>query len=203
MFICRACESAIPRNHTFFCSLCLARLPDGILRCHPRGFLFGAATEYREDAVRELILILKFKAARNAAEPLARMLAGYLREVGASFSDALLIPIPLSRERERERGFNQVEHIAKIAGAELSIAVAPHILRRTRNTKPQSEIRDHRERKDNVSGAFVLTDAGTVGGRTVIVVDDVRTSGATLAEAVRTLRSANPKRVIGVVVARA
>ena len=203
MLICGACEAGVPRNRTFFCSVCLARLPDGKLYCHPRGSLLCAATDYREDAVRELILALKFKSARAAAEPLARMLAACLRELGATSPDAVMIPIPLSRERERKRGFNQAELIAQLVKRELGTALAPHVLRRTRNTKPQSDIRNHRERTENVRDAFSLVDAEAVHGRMIILIDDVRTSGATLAEAVEALRSAHPKRIIGAVVARA
>ncbi len=153
--------------------------------------------------MRELILALKFRSARAAAEPLARILAQYLRELGAAPPDAIVVPLPLSRKRERERGFNQAELIARFAGTALGIPLVTNALTRTRDTKPQSDIRDHRERARNVRGVFSLTDAALVRGRTVILIDDVRTSGATLAEAVGALRIARPQRIIGVAVARA
>lgn len=203
MLLCARCESVIPRHSAFVCSVCLSRLPDGKLHCHKNGFPLAAATDYREDVVRELILALKFKSARSAVEPLARILARHMRDLGIPSSDTLLVPLPLSRERDRERGFNQAELIAQLVGTELGIPLASNVLRRGRNTKPQSDIRDHRERRENVRGAFSLVDASLIHGRTVILVDDVRTSGATLTEAAEELKSASPKRIIGAVVARA
>ncbi len=221
--LCPACESAVPIARTFFCSVCLSRLPSAPAHtgqanvppqethplCHPKGFLFGAATEYQNDTVRELVHALKFRSARAAAEPLARMLAQYIRELGIASPDTLMVPVPLSRTRERTRGFNQAELIAKLAGAELNITVVPNVLRRIRDTKAQSDIHERKERLKNMRGAFALDYADIVRGRTVIVVDDVRTSGATLGEAVATLygtrpaRTGRPKHIYGIVVARA
>jgi ComF family protein len=213
--LCSACEAAVPAHRTFFCSVCLARMPAGPQRtekepppnirsaCHPEGFTFGAATDYRDDAVRELILALKFRSARAAAEPLGRFLARYIRDLGIASPDILLVPLPLSRRRERTRGFNQAELIAHCAGAELGASVVSHVLRRTRDTRPQSDIHERRERAENVRGAFAMENADAVGGRVVILVDDVRTSGATLAEAVAALRTAQPARIYALVVARA
>lgn len=203
--LCETCEAAIPLNQTFLCSVCLSRLPghSGRSLCHPQGFSFGAATDYREDAARDLILALKFKSARAAAEPLARLLARYIRKLDIASPNTILVPVPLSRTRERMRGFNQAEIIAQHASAELHIPVVPNALRRIRDTKPQSDIHERRERSENMRGAFALNDADTIQGRAVIVVDDVRTSGATLGEVVATLRSARPKRIYGIVVARA
>lgn len=154
--------------------------------------------DYRNPAVQDLIRSLKYDGAGFAARLAAELLADYLREEIAShkaFSQKkiLLIPIPLHKSRTRERGFNQIELVLKalpqgfcdgtIATLETSA------LARTRETKPQTKL-PRSERLSNVAGAFAISDASLVRGVHIFLMDDVTTTGATLANAATPLRRA-------------
>jgi len=113
----------------------------------------------------------------------------------------LIIPVPLHPKRLRERGFNQslilARHVAAFLGAELDYLS----LRRIRYTPPQTGL-DSNERRKNVRRAFELPDRKLVKGRTIILVDDVSTTGNTLNECARVLKRAGSEKVFCLVLAR-
>jgi ComF family protein len=111
----------------------------------------------------------------------------------------IIVPMPLSSARLRSRGFNQALEIARYAGAAINIPVLPAACRRVLDTPSQAAL-PWRERARNVRGAFVC-DADLTGQR-VAIVDDVMTTGSTLAELAKKLKRAGASRVSGWVVAR-
>jgi competence protein ComFC len=145
--------------------------------------------EYQSPAVEDLIRSLKYDGSSYAAKLAASLLADYLREEIASartFSTRkiLLIPVPLHKGRVRERGWNQTELVLRALPEEyrdgpLSYMVAT-TLTRTRATKPQTRL-PRSERLSNVAGAFSLTAEAGVENTHVFLLDDVTTTGATLA----------------------
>lgn len=108
----------------------------------------------------------------------------------------LIVPVPLSPERLAERGFNQASEIAYPVAKLNNIPFADDVLVRIKETKRQSEIMDINKRAFNVSGAFGVSDNWDVTGMTVIVVDDVVTSGATLHEAAVALYNAGASKAL-------
>ena len=113
-------------------------------------------------------------------------------------SDLLIVPIPLSARRLRERGFNQSLLIAQ----ELSnyfVQPLANLLKKSER-RPQSGLAG-KKRQANIHGAFLWTGEN-LSGRKIILVDDVVTTGATLAEAAKVLKRAGAKKVIGLVFAR-
>lgn len=100
-----------------------------------------------------------------------------------------LIPVPLHPSREAERGFNQSLLLARHVGRRWRIAVEPRGLHRQRATPPQTDL-GAPERRKNVKGAFAVSRPETVGGRHVLLIDDVLTTGATVSECARTLVAA-------------
>lgn len=202
--ICATCVANVQCHQTLLCGRCKNRLPLGKKICHPDfPYLLGAATSYRDDAVRSLIHGLKFQFVRGAAEPLAHFLLSYVRQLPCEIAPFSVVPIPLSKERERVRGFNQSYLIAKIFAQHLNLPLVTNILFRTRDTLPQSELKTAEERMENTKGCFSLAEPRTMRGAPVLLVDDVITSGATLLEAARTLKKGGAKRIIALVVARA
>ena len=117
----------------------------------------------------------------------------------SSVAPACLVALPLSEERQRERGCNQAAEIARAVAAKSRIPLMTVGVRRTRTTPPQAAL-PWSERARNVRGAFAC-DADLTG-LGVAVVDDVMTTGATLAEVARTLKAAGASRVEAWVVAR-
>jgi len=116
----------------------------------------------------------------------------------------VLIPIPLARKRLRERGYNQSEVLARALARQWRIPVLVDVLVRTRETPTQTALTPG-TRLANVAGAFSPRHGRGVGlaGATLVLVDDVFTTGATLAEAARALEQAGAKQILGVTFARA
>jgi ComF family protein len=112
-----------------------------------------------------------------------------------------MIPVPLHPKRLRERGFNQSLLLARNVASSLGTELDFLSLRRIRYTQPQTGLKSD-ERRKNVSRAFELKDRKCVKGRTVILVDDVATTGNTLNECARVLRRSGCARVFCLVLAR-
>jgi ComF family protein len=199
--LCKPCASKLNFYRTFFCGRCGARLPAEKKICHlDHPYVLGAAMNYHEPQVESLIKSLKFGRSKKAALFLAKILGRYASPLleGQNF---LIIPIPLGEKRLRERGFNQAELIARCLAANLNLTLKP-ALRRIKETPPQSGIRGHRERLNNVSGAFVA-EQSIVAGQNILLIDDVTTSGATFYEAAAALKSAGARKIIALAAAKA
>lgn len=145
--------------------------------------------DYRTKAVEDVIRALKYDRSGKAAALCAEVLADYLSEEIAharafSARPICIVPVPLHKVRERERGFNQIQFVLDALPQELKELVTPNTLARTRDTKQQTRL-PRRERLTNVQGAFLAHES--VRGARVFLIDDVTTTGATLAEATRSL----------------
>lgn len=114
-------------------------------------------------------------------------------------ANSILVPIPLFKSKYRSRGYNQAELLAKGLGKKLQIPVVS-LLQRVRATQSQVGL-DRRKREENIKGAFAFAGEGGVIGKTVFLVDDVLTSGATLSEAAKVLKKAGVRKVYGVTLA--
>ena len=159
------------------------------------GIRITTLLDYKNPAVEDCIRALKYDGSSHSAKLLAEALADYLREEIAqvrSFSarPILLVPIPLYKTRKRERGFNQVESILEKLPKEFLdgglASFAPKALARTRETKQQTHL-SRTERLLNLKGAFSVPIPENVRDSHIFLIDDVTTTGATLAEAVRAL----------------
>lgn len=170
-------------------------------------FVRAVAYGSYEGGLRELIHLLKYSGVRPAANVLGRMLADAIAELALeSQADvSLVVPVPLYRTRLREREFNHAELIARIA-IKLSresahLQLCPSVLERKRETQSQTGLTRH-QRRENVRGAFGVSPPEAVKGRTVLLVDDVYTTGATVSECARVLRRAGATKVWVATVAR-
>ncbi len=142
---------------------------------------------------------LKFTGRTHVARDLAPLWAPLL--AAAAGDTGVVVPIPLHWRRRMLRGFDQTWLLAHHACHAASLARPQTLLRRVRWTPPQSTLAAV-ARRDNLIGAFAVTDPRAIAGRTVVVVDDVVTTGSTLAEAAATLRAAGAAQVIGIALAR-
>jgi competence protein ComFC len=167
--------------------------------------------DYSDPRVKEMIWELKYKGNRIFAKKFAVLLYDVLqievseRSLFENFSTPLLIPMPTSNERKRERGYNQTEilceEIKKLDVNNL-FEYDPKILIKEKHTESQS--RSHatkRERVENLDHSLNVINKNKILNRSIILIDDVTTSGATFNEAKRALMGAHAKKILCVALA--
>ena len=192
---------------SYLCQKCHAALKRAETPAHEE---IEALFEYRAKAIQGLIWKLKYKNTRPVGRILGELLYEHmLLKISelALFSGTkrfLLVPIPLSLQKLRLRGFNQMElvgqEIEKLDHAEV-LKYSPGILIKTRHTKPQMEIRKKEERLANVVDSFAVTKSEKIEGESIILIDDVTTTGATLLEARKVLLEAGARSVFPIAIA--
>jgi ComF family protein len=151
-----------------------------------------------EDPVKTALHKLKYRRDISLGEVLAAQMVLFVREL--NWPAELVIPIPLSPQRRRKRGYNQVAMIAWPLSMALNLHYLPNGLMRCRETRSQVGL-SQIERRKNVHGAFRANPG--VKNRTVLLMDDVSTTGSTLSSAAEALRSAGAKDVYALAVSRA
>jgi ComF family protein len=165
-----------------------------------RAVAFGAY----EGALRDVIHLFKYQGARPAGKLLGRLLHQATAEMALPDS-LIVIPVPLWTGKRQTRGFNQAEAIARAFldfQSARSIQLDTAILVRTRDTVSQTGLTRH-QRRANVRGAFKVLRPERVKGRSILIVDDVMTTGTTAGECARVLRRAGAEEVFVATVARA
>jgi ComF family protein len=198
--LCPACAADLPAPPSACCPQCAEQTTHGercgaCLTDPPHFDRTLAAFRYDFPADR-IIHALKYGHQLAVANWLGHRLAALIEEAG----EQLIMPLPLHPERLRERGFNQSMEIARVIGNGLNLAVDHHSLFRNRATPRQADL-PLKERRKNVRGAFECT--ANMTGKSILLIDDVMTSGATLNECARVLKLHGAAHVTAVVAARA
>lgn len=182
-----------------FCPECRARirpLAPGMLL--PTGVTDTRSVGYHEAVLREAVLQLKFSRKTALAGPLGELLADELEEVASTWQAHALVPVPIHWTRRWERGFNQSELLAGVVAHRCGLPVRS-ALRRTRATPPQVGLTGA-QRATNLRSAFAVDSRHLLPGGRFILVDDVTTTGATLAECASVLRGAGAAEVFALTV---
>ena len=150
---------------------------------------------YYTNGLRDAILAHKFEGAYAYADVFLALTEDALESIKYMLGEFdMLVPVPLSRRRTNERGYNQAELIAKPLAKFLGIEYCGDVLKRDKNTRHQAGLRNY-ERMTNVKGAFSASDYAS--GKSVIIFDDIYTTGSTIEECAKTLKSAGAKKIIG------
>jgi ComF family protein len=194
---CVACDAAVPRLATL-CAPCrstVERVPPDDDPSATAAFVYGGA-------IAEAITRMKYRARPDIARPLGDLLWRALEPRGRQLRGCLVVPVALHPGRLSERGFNQSALIARRVARHLQAPFAPMALARARDTPRQATL-DRDTRQSNVAGAFRVRQPERVRGCAVLLVDDVRTTGATLGACVDVLLAAGALSVRTAVVARA
>jgi ComF family protein len=153
------------------------------------------------DGVRDGMHRYKFEGARQYARLFGTLMAQCLSDRWSGEVDEVTW-VPLSQEHLRKRGYDQAQLLAEQMGAALSLPVEP-VLEKRRNTGTQSQMDSDQARRDNVRDAYAVLPGASVSGKRLVLVDDVATTGATLAECAACLRKAGAASVVAVTLARA
>lgn len=200
---CRSCQAALRAIPEPLCRSCgkpLLRPAGRCADCRTRPFpLIARSCALYDGPLARALVHLKYRPNRRLADTLGGWLAGEARR--AAWHVELVVPVPLGAQRLRRRGYNQAGLIAGAAAAHLGLAFAEHGLQRVRETPSQVGL-DPAARARNVEGAF-RADGAALAGRPVLLVDDLLTTGATLAACAQALRDAGVPTVYGLTVARA
>lgn len=195
--ICRACRPRLSLLTPPWCMKCGRKLQEEGEYCpecrrKKRSYLRGRAL-YDYGSAAEAIYRFKYGGRREYAdffgEQISLHLGGFIRNVEPDG----LVPIPLHRSRKRSRGYNQAALLAKAVGRRMDIPVYSEMLVRVKKTAPQKKLNPE-ERQNNLKKAFIM-GRNDVKLKTIIVIDDIYTTGATIEEAARVLKEAGADRV--------
>lgn len=204
---CPVCHEAVEERGALICAICRTRLPAvrepscrkcgkplgseeqeycGDCRKKAHYYRQGRAPFLYDRVMRESIAWFKYRGRKEYAGFYAEEIFRKCKKEMGYWNAQALIPIPLHASRRRKRGYNQAELLAKELSLRSGIPVDTRILIRRKKTRAQKDL-DDRERRANIKGAFE-TRSAKVPYETVILVDDIYTTGSTVDEAARILR---------------
>ncbi len=180
------------------CGVCLSRAPRFVSArawaCYPR-------EEIAEDPLRQVVQKFKYGRKVSLGKSLGQLMAWGCREFLNERRVDTIIPVPLHPKRLRWRGFNQSVLLARQVSRAYGLPMDPFVLVRDKETSAQTQLSEE-ERRKNVRGAFSVQSAASLNGKTILLVDDVYTSGATVNECSRVLMQAGAKKVSVLTLAR-
>lgn len=195
---CPSCEKRLSLILGRKCPLCGAG--EELCRCRkqPRDFDRCVSCAYYSGPMKRAIHHFKFRGAPGAAVPLAGLMETALKSELAGIPFDRITFVPMAPARQRMRGYNQAELLARELSRRTGIPLEG-LLEKTKDT-PMQHTLNAQERRENLRGSFAVT--GPVRGRTILLVDDVVTTGETLQECARCLRDEGAKAIYCVTAAR-
>jgi len=209
--LCRDCTDILleRRIARHFCPVCGLPLPgdsDGesrCLSCMAEERYFDRARSFfpYDSPMAPVIRAFKFRGDFFLGP---RLLRGVLRMGGAPpdvETPSAVVPVPLHPRRKHERGYNQSALLGRVLARYFNCRLLPGVLRRTRHTSRQTGL-SRTARRDNVRGAFAVAKPQVVGGLSLLLVDDVMTTGATVDECCKVLKRAGADKVQVLTLAR-
>ena len=199
---CAFCRRLLSGREKGVCRFCRPKLPyvpaDGQVQ-HFRNVDKCLSPLYYHDSVKDSLHRYKFGGATAYADIYSEFIVKCIDENQISCDS--ITWVPLSRRRLRERGYDQAELLAKLIAKHLGQSPV-RLLKKQRDTPPQSKTGSVEKRRANIAGAYACLRPELVQGKQVLLVDDIVTTGATLSEAARVLKKAGAKEVICVTLAR-
>lgn len=208
-YVCEDCFDSIPLLERDFCMVCnrssyLGRTHKSCAKyCYIDGVV--TATHWRHPLVKNMIHTCKYSDIPDLMIPLSRILRKRISAhpyLGYAAHDNgwTAIPVPLHKKRERRRGFNQAHLLSKLVFSDID---TKRVLMRIYPTPPQAKKKKRAKRLSNIAGSisFEQINCETTLSKKIILVDDVFTTGATLNECAKVLKTAGVKEVWGAAVA--
>lgn len=197
---CPACFHALPLIEGPVCPSCGRGVADCCCKGKPFAYERVAAPFYYEGLARNSIWRVKFRGHKSAAAGLGEFAAQTVRREYAGVTFNVALPVPMSRREQKSRGYNQAALFCRAIAENLAIPCREDLLLKPLETKPQHNC--HAEQRwHNVEGVFQARRATELSGKTILLVDDVTTTGATFHECARVLRNAGAAAVYCVAIA--
>lgn len=203
--LCSNSPMRLPPGASGKCSRC-QDLPAGRQVKNLSGLYF--ALSYKEKSLTRK-LIYNFKYEPYFVKSLAPYLANIILEHFALaknlethlWENSIIIPVPLEMGKLKFRGYNQSQEIGHLLGQSLNVPAITGNLVKIKKTLPQMKLKA-KEREENLRGSFAVKNPQEIAGKKVFLVDDVYTTGSTLAECAKTLKEAGAKQVWGIAITR-
>ena len=204
---CKVCRRRLMQSEQHLCINCLLDLPRTHYEREPNNLLMQHLMEwpeviratayfyyYKEGKYSSLIHHLKYYDHPEVGTYLGRLAATELKASGFFDGIDLIIPVPLSKKKQRQRGYNQCDYIARGISEITGIIICTDCIERSINTDTQTA-KGRIERWKNTEGIFRITNAETLKGKHILLLDDVATTGATLHACISTLLTVPGVRV--------
>lgn len=204
--LCTTCMGQLEKIQQPCCLLCGAPVSAPVADCYEcrnRGFFFEKARAYGlyEGKLGEMIKKFKFKGIRELHGVLASFIHQTYQECFENERFDFLESVPLSKKRLRERGFNQSELLAKSLSLRTGIPLSGALVK-MRETPDQTRVDSYEERQGNVKDAFAVKDGDVMRGKSILLIDDVYTTGATVNECAAALKRGGAYQVCVLTLAR-
>ncbi|MBN2601014.1 MAG: ComF family protein [Candidatus Marinimicrobia bacterium] len=203
--ICTVCDQRIDESKTVVCKHCwsaLKVLSADIVEAKPTPEQLDAILPVFEfeDTIQKIIHGLKYSGYKSSGLHLGRLIAKRLSK-GYLLKESILMPVPLHPNKKRERGYNQSLYIARGIAEITGNIIRDDVLKRVKNTITQTHLNAH-ERHENMRDAFAINRCCDLSGITsVVLIDDVFTTGATMNAAAAVLKSSGVVSVCGLTAA--
>lgn len=169
-----------------------------------------AVYDYRDPLIKNIIWKLKYHHTGRFGKKLGELLYTSLLEeiqeiqIFSQGSPIFIIPVPISKDRKKKRGYNQSEIIAKnfcnFSESKIFEFRDDIVIKKT-NTIPQAKLTNRNRRLQNIKGAFEIIKPKVIKNKTIIIIDDVTTTGGTILEIMKIFKKAGAKKVVGFAVA--
>lgn len=203
--VCNVCGKKLFDHESAICDGCMSGLPvtnnwhiaHNLIydRLREEAEIVAAVTLFHYkagDPYTNLILNAKFRNQRSLAHELGCVMGRYIRSCKAVEGVDYLVAVPLHKSRLRWRGYNQSDYIAEGLSEVLGIPVLKGAVVRHKKSEMQSRMKGRSKRKENVKGIFGVTDKEKLEGKRILLVDDVITTGATMASCAKAIKKAVP-----------
>ncbi len=202
-WLCQNCQKMIKGYHSNHCVICNTTSIQKICNNCQRKIKIDKliiVTSYEDKTIAKLIQIYKYNFAKEIAEIISNLTINKLKK--ENLNNYAIIPVPLHRKRLKWREFNQAALIAENISQKFTLPLRKNILIRIKNTKPQAQIKDAHERKNNVKNAFKINSEIKKIPPKVLLIDDVGTTFGTLSECAKALKKAGVREIWGLVFAK-
>ncbi|MGZ3864490.1 MAG: ComF family protein [Bacteroidia bacterium] len=200
--VCVACGNNLFKHEELVCNLCYTSLPKTDFHLdtgNPVNKIFYGRAEVKmasgflffqkKGSVQKMLHALKYRAKPEVGILLGKWYGADLKKSGVYSQCDYIIPVPLHKNRQRKRGYNQSEYFAKGLSEELNIPVLNDVLLKKRFTETQT-YKTREERWQNTIDSFELNNAEILAGKSILLVDDVITTGSTTEACVLQLQQA-------------